>query len=192
MRKPLVIVCCVTMVAGVLFVPYPTKIAADTKVQFLLSDGQPLSGLDVTQDWECFGLFGKGHTNAATDGFGAVRFPPRMGYGTVATRIIGRLLPFVSVHSSYSANVTLIFFVESPLGVDFAPPLFRRREPFSSSGSYLDSTGRNYWSRESGAGELVEVSGDFMHNSNDIKITIKQKHPKALLPPAAVRGTNGL
>ena len=180
MRKIIITVCLVTVAVGVLFVPFPTRVSENTQAQFVFTDGRPVSGLQVTQGWECFGLFGQGREEATTDASGIVRFPSRAGYGTVATRIFGKLISLVAVHSSYCANLRLDFSIDEPLRAVFAPPLYKPLEPFATSGSYLDSTGRDYFPQEKGERQHVSVTGDFMHNAKDIKVIIasRQANPQ--------------
>ena len=160
------------VVAGILFVPFPTRVSEKTEAQFVFADGRPVPGLQVTQGWECFGLFGEGREKATTDASGIVHFPSRAGYGTVATRIVGRLSSLVAVHASSCANLRLDFSIDEPFRAVFSPPLYKPLEPFATSGSYLDSTGRDYFPQEKGKRQHVSISGDFMHNAKDIKVII--------------------
>jgi hypothetical protein len=171
MSKAKVAICIGALVALALFIPYPTTISSATKAQLLFLDGRPVQGLKVTQVWECYGLFGGGRRQAITDATGTVRFPSRVGYGNLVTRSLGRALTLIAVHSSYGANVSIEFFVEDPsFRAVFPPPMYRPLEPFTTSGTYLDSTGRYYFPQEGKAWQSVSVRGDFTHNAQDIKI----------------------
>ena len=165
---------------GILFVPFPTKVSEKTKGQCVFDDGRPVPGLKVRQGWECFGISGEGREEATTDASGFVQFPARAGYGSVATRALGNLFSLVAVHSSYGANLRLDFYVNGPFRAVFAPPRFKPLEPFTTSGSWTDAAGRCYFPQESADQQCVSVSGDFMHNAEDIKVILasRQANPQ--------------
>jgi hypothetical protein len=175
MRTKSVTIYFALLAAAVVLVPFPSRVAEEAKAQFIFEDGRPVPGLKVTQGWECFGLSGEGREEATTSASGIVRFPPRAGYGSVTTRVLGKLFSFVTVHSSYGANVRLDVCIDDPFRAVFAPPLYKPLEPFTTSGSYIDLVGRCYFPQERGEHQYLSVSGDFMHNAKDIKVVIASR-----------------
>jgi hypothetical protein len=140
-----------------MFLPIPTRIVKDTEVRVLLTKGEPMPGIKVSEDWECFGMFGKGYVTKATDSAGLVRFPARYGFGSVLSRLFFQVLPSIAVHASYGFIMTIGIDVPDPMRAVFSRPEFKPLEPFSSSGTYLDSVGRDYSPREVDGGQMVAV-----------------------------------
>ncbi len=177
MRRNRLALCLVAALILVVFLPFPTKVSQGTRAQVEFADGRPVAGLKVVQGWECFGLSGEGRDEGITDASGVVRFPSRFGYGSAATRALGRLFRLIAVHASYGANVRLEFYFDDPFRAVFNKPLFKPLEPFSTSGSYLDAGGRDYFPQENGRRQYVSVTGDFLRTTGDIKIIVTRRDP---------------
>jgi hypothetical protein len=152
--------------------PIPTKIAKKTEVRVALANGRPVPGIKVWQDWECFGLIGKGLAETVTDSAGLARFPARYGFGSVLSRLFFRLLPLIAVHASYGSNLNIEIDVPNPMRAVFRSPSFRPLEPFAQSGSYLDSVGRNYFPQEDKSGQRVTVSWQAVDKAGRVQLTI--------------------
>jgi len=158
---------------AVVFVPFPNTIARRTVIRFVKASGAPVSGVRVYQSWETFGLAGGGRDESVSGTDGAVQFPSRVAYGTVASRILGRLFTVVAVHASYGAQMRVEYYLESPSRTVFTPPAFKPLEPFATSGTYRDSTGRYYFPQADGPQQRVSITGDFLHDADSIIITIE-------------------
>lgn len=158
-----------------LFLPFPTRISNETTIQFLFSDGRPVGGMKVHQGWECFGLSGKGYEEKITDNTGTVRFPNRLGFGSILTRTIAPQLQKIFVHTSYGYSIRIEFTLEEPNRVLFASTAFKPLEPFSTSGSYLDPVGRDYFPQNSKEGQWVQIYWSDKLYTDPIQITIAPK-----------------
>jgi hypothetical protein len=141
-----------------------------------VDNGQPVPALKVYQDWECFGLTGRGYDEKTTGASGLVQFPSRYGYGSILRRIFGRLFKIIAVHSSYGANINVQFSLPNPMRAVFNPPDYKPLEPFATSGrSYLDSIGRDYFPQEDKEGQSVGIFWQPMNDNCPIQITIDPK-----------------
>jgi hypothetical protein len=160
----------------VVFLPIPSEISKATKIRFALTDGRLVPSLKVYQDWECFGIAGRGYDERTTDAEGMVRFPSRYGYGSILMRALGRLFQLIAVHASYGANINIEFTLPNPMQAVFSPPAFKPLEPFATSGSYLDSIGRDYFPQEDKEGERDRISCQPINENSAIQITVDPKH----------------
>lgn len=158
---------------ALVFVPFPTRISEETVVRFVAPAEIPVTRLKVYQNWECYNLFGGGRDECTADESGYVRFPARVAYGTVASRIFGRLFTSVAVHASYGCRMRLEFSLDAPSRAVFSPAQFKRLEPFATSGSYLDSVGRCYYPRVEKGKQYVSIDGDFLHEADRITIMVE-------------------
>ncbi len=158
---------------ALLFFPFPTTIARKTVICFIRSADTLRPGIKVYQSWETFGLWGGGRDECTSDASGTVEFPKRVAYGTVASRGLNRLFSIIAVHASYGASVRVDFELESPEKAVFTTPTLKPFEPFATSGSYLDSTGRYYFPQINGITQLVSITGNFLHATNRIIINIE-------------------
>lgn len=162
-----------TILGVLVFVPYTTRISDPIVFRFVRTSNAPIDGLRVYQSWECLGsLMGKGDEARATDENGTVRFPARHGYGSVASRILGRLFSIIAVHASNSANLHAEFTLNAPDKAVFTPPTFKQHEPFVTSGSYLDSVGRNYFPQLDEGRQRVCITWNFVYAADPITITV--------------------
>jgi hypothetical protein len=182
---------------GLLFLPFPTRIAQATRIKFMREDGQPLAGIRVYQQWECYGLWGDGHSSDTSGTTGTVEFPSRAAYGGVATRVVGKALTVIAVHASYGEYVTLEFQLPPGMRAAFEDSRFRKREPFNTSGSYLDRADRNYFPQEKNDVQRITISGDFSQQDHYIEIPVRTGTPnhvlrqtrhRALVARVALRG----
>lgn len=164
--------------------PVPTRIAQPLKIQLVASDGRPVAGVRVYQNWQSFGLSGRGDATATTDALGVASFPARNAYGSIVTRFFGRAMPFIAVHSSYGATVRLEVTLPAPLEVAFRTPPFSPLEPFATSGSYRDQDGRIYWPQNTPGGQRVSVSGDFAQGADTLRFPLRKRtDPGSSMPP---------
>ncbi len=162
----------IVIALAIVFVPVPTRIARQTIVRFVKAPNAPVSGVKVYQSWETFGLWGGSRDESTSDACGTVQFPGRVAYGTVASRILSRLFTLIAVHASYGVQMRVEFYVDSPSRVVFPSPAFKQLEP-AASGRYLDATGRYYFPQVDGGREYVSITGDFLHDAEQIIINVE-------------------
>ena len=161
------------LVVGFLILcPFPNRIAQPLQVQFVRSDGKAIAPIQLYQSWESYGLWGSGHAETTTDASGYARFSSRNAYGSVLTRLLSRVISVISVHSSYGSRVSIEFTLPPSIEVAFSPT-FTHLYPLTS-GSYLDSNGRDYFPQTSGKVQRVIVSGDFVTGEKMLRIPLKE------------------
>ena len=160
----------------IIFVPFPTVISNEVVIRFVGAPDVQVPKLNVNQSWECYGsLSGKGGDDRMTDASGMVRFPHRFGYGSVASRIFGRLFATIAVHASDGAQMEIEFTFDGYRRPTFPSHSFTRLEPFATSGTYLDSIGRYYYPFPQGddGKRRVKIIGDFLHEADRIVIHVE-------------------
>lgn len=170
------------------FCPFPTRLTEPIKVQFVYGDPRPVERVRVYQDWESYGLQGKGRDGAETDDLGCVTFPARKAYGSIATRILGHAFSLLNVHASSpgGARVTVEFTLPPSLEIRFHPPAFSPVEPFATSGAYRDTHARLYFPWMSPEGkQVVKVTGRFAAGKNELLLPVEKKVPNKNLELAA-------
>lgn len=163
------------VVMAVVFLPFPTTIAHKAVIRFVDTSNAPVSGVKIHQSWATYGLWGGGSADRVTDNNGVAQFPIRFAYGKIALRVLGRLLTFVAVHSSYGASISVEFNLQTPTRAVFTPPTFKQLEPFATSGQYSDSAGRYYFPQINGGEQWISITGDFLHDADDIVITVERR-----------------
>ena len=137
------------------------RIANPVVIRFVRPTNVPVAGIKVYQSWECYsGLSGGGHDRRTSDQIGTVRFPARTAYGTVASRIFGRLFTFVNVHASFGSRVHVEFTLDVPNRIH--PP---------ANGT--DPTRTFYLDKLDDGRQRVFITGDFLHNPAEIVINVE-------------------
>ena len=95
------------VLAGLVLVPFPTRIAESTRLKVTRDDGSPLPGIRVNQEWESYGIRGEGRSSNISGSAGTVEFPRRLAYGGLGTRVLGRAFTTVAIHASYGSCASL-------------------------------------------------------------------------------------
>jgi hypothetical protein len=166
------------VMVGLLLVPFPTRIAGKIKLQFIQSNSQAVPGIRVYQRWDCYGFGKSGEASRTSGPDGSVEFPDRAAYGGVASRLLGKAFTVIAVHASYGAYVTLEFQLPLGMKVNFEDARFKQLQPFNTSGSYLDSSGRIYFPQErSDDIQTISISGDFSKGTGYLEIPMRREMP---------------
>ena len=73
----------------VLFIPFPTTMVPEWKMQFHDEAGDPLSRVVVQQSWKSYTYFlAEGYEQGCTDGNGVIVFPRRFLWSGIVARLI--------------------------------------------------------------------------------------------------------
>jgi len=79
----------------------------------------------------------------------------------------------IAVHASNSSQIRVEFTLDAPRRAVFSPPAFKPLEPFASSGSYLDSVGRDYYPQLNEGRQRVSITWGFLHTEDPISIAVE-------------------
>lgn len=77
------------VVCIILFAPYKSTTSPEWSIQVVDEKGQPISGLNVTEEWSYFGIdFAASMDDKKTDVKGRVNFPRRIIWASLASRAL--------------------------------------------------------------------------------------------------------
>ena len=93
----------------ILAIPIPTNVCHSLTIKVLDSSGKPASGIAVTQEWAYYSLSDSEHRDSRTsDEKGAMIFPERMVWRTLAWRLFRSVTGVIDMHRSHSASVVIL------------------------------------------------------------------------------------
>lgn len=97
------------IVMAILFIPFPTELVPEWKMQFRKKDGTVAAGVVAEQSWRSYSFSAGGYDQRCTDQNGEVTFPRRDLWSGMFSRLVSPLLAEVGslAHGSTgtSANV---------------------------------------------------------------------------------------